>query len=66
MLITIIVIVGIVYFGTKFVSYGIKVSQAKEFFTNGKYDQAFDSISGVELRASDKNCLLYTSDAADE
>lgn len=55
MLITIIVIVGIVYFGTSFVSYGIKVSQAKEFFTNGKYDQAFDSISGVELRASDKN-----------
>jgi hypothetical protein len=55
MLITIIVIVGIVYFGTRFVSYGIKVSQAKEFFTNGKYDQAFDSISGVELRASDKN-----------
>lgn len=55
MLITIIVIVGIVYFGTSFVSYGIKVSQAKEFFTNGKYDQAFDSISGVELRDSDKN-----------
>lgn len=55
MFITIVLIVGIVYLGTSFVSYGITVSQAKEHFNNGKFDQAFDSISGINIRKSDEN-----------
>ncbi len=55
MAVTIVLITVLVFFGTKFVTYGISISQAKEHFNNGKYDQAFDSISGLELRNSDKN-----------
>lgn len=55
MAVTIVLITVLVFFGTRFVTYGINISQAKEHFNNGKYDQAFDSISGLELRDSDVN-----------
>ncbi len=55
MIITIVVIVGTVYVGTKLVSYNITVNQAKEHFYNGKFDQAFDAISGINIKDSDKD-----------
>ena len=44
---------ALVMIATKLVSYNSSISGAKEYFENGKYEQAFDSIAGLELKDKD-------------
>lgn len=44
---------AVVMVATKLVSYNSSLSDAKAYFENGKYEQAFDSIAGLELKDKD-------------
>ena len=48
-----VAITALVMITTKLVSYNSSISAAKTFFDNGKYEQAFDSIAGLELKDKD-------------
>ena len=49
------IVTVVVVFGTKLVNYSVSVNQAVKHFNNGKYDQAFDSISGLDIKDKDKD-----------
>ena len=50
-----VVITVVVIFGTKIVNYSVSIKHAIEHFNNGKYDQAYDSIAGLEVKDKDKD-----------
>lgn len=50
-----VVITVVVIFGTKIVNYSVSVKHAIDHFNNGKYDQAYDSIAGLEVKDKDKD-----------
>lgn len=50
-----VVITVVVIFGTKIVNYSVSIKHAIDHFNNGKYDQAYDSIAGLEVKDKDKD-----------
>lgn len=50
-----VVITVVVIFGTKIVNYSVSIKHAIDHFNNGKYDQAYDSIAGLEVKGKDKD-----------
>lgn len=45
------------FFGTKMFSYNNSISNAKQYFENGQYEESYNELVGLELKEEDK--ILY-------